>query len=67
MGRDAGYIALHSGIATGAEHILVPERQTNIESIVQALHANERRQKLVNIIVVAEGEGLAEPMKYPGR
>lgn len=57
MGRDAGYIALHSGIATGAEHILVPERQTNIESIVQALLANERRKKLVNIIVVAEGEG----------
>lgn len=56
MGRDAGYIALHSGIATGAEHILVPERQTNIESIIKILQANERRQKLVNIIVVAEGE-----------
>lgn len=56
MGRDAGYIALHSGIATGAEHILVPERQTNIDGIVQALQTNERRQKLVNIIVVAEGE-----------
>ncbi|MGH2643556.1 MAG: 6-phosphofructokinase [Chitinophagaceae bacterium] len=56
MGRDAGYIALHSGIATGAEHILVPERKTNIEDIVSALQANERRQKLVNIIVVAEGD-----------
>lgn len=56
MGRDAGYIALHSGIATGAEHILVPERKTNIEDIVGALQANERRQKLVNIIVVAEGD-----------
>lgn len=56
MGRDAGYIALHSGIATGAEHILVPERHTNIDDIINALQANERRQKLVNIIVVAEGE-----------
>jgi 6-phosphofructokinase 1 len=56
MGRDAGYIALHSGIATGAEHILVPERHTNIDDIVNALQANQRRQKLVNIIVVAEGE-----------
>jgi 6-phosphofructokinase 1 len=56
MGRDAGYIALHSGIATGAEHILVPERHTNIDDIVRALQTNERRQKLVNIIVVAEGE-----------
>lgn len=56
MGRDAGYIALHSGIATGAEHILVPERKTNIHDIVNALQANERRKKLVNIIVVAEGD-----------
>jgi 6-phosphofructokinase 1 len=29
MGRDAGYIALHSGIATGAEHIMMPERKTD--------------------------------------
>jgi 6-phosphofructokinase 1 len=33
MGRDAGYIALHSGIATGAESILIPERKTDIEGI----------------------------------
>lgn len=56
MGRDAGYIALHSGIATGAEHILVPEHKTNIDDIVTALQANQRRKKLVNIIVVAEGD-----------
>lgn len=56
MGRDAGYIALHSGIATGAEHILVPERETRIDDILSGLQANERRRKLVNIIVVAEGE-----------
>src|SRR5690606_14270707 len=31
MGRDAGYIALHSGIATGAENILIPEKKTDIE------------------------------------
>ena len=56
MGRDAGYIALHSGIATGAEHVLLPERETNIETIINELKANEKRKKLVNIIVVAEGE-----------
>ncbi|ATL47974.1 6-phosphofructokinase [Chitinophaga caeni] len=56
MGRDAGYIALHSGIATGAENILMPERKTNIEDIIDDLQANERRQKLVNLIVVAEGD-----------
>ena len=56
MGRDAGYIALHSGIATGAEHILIPERKTSIDDIVSGLLGNERRRKLVNIIVIAEGD-----------
>jgi 6-phosphofructokinase 1 len=56
MGRDAGYIALHSGIATGAENILIPERKTIINDIVQALEEKERRHKLVNLIVVAEGD-----------
>jgi 6-phosphofructokinase 1 len=56
MGRDAGYIALHSGIATGAENILIPERKTNINAIIDSLVEKERRRKLVNIIVVAEGD-----------
>jgi 6-phosphofructokinase 1 len=56
MGRDAGYIALHSGIATGAENILIPERKTNIEDIIKSLQEKERRKKLVNLIVVAEGD-----------
>ncbi|MBI2729639.1 MAG: 6-phosphofructokinase [Sphingobacteriales bacterium] len=56
MGRDAGYIALHSGIATGAEHILIPERKTDIEDILSSLEEKERRKKLVNMIVVAEGD-----------
>jgi 6-phosphofructokinase 1 len=56
MGRDAGYIALHSGIATGAENILIPERKTNIDDIINSLKEKERRQKLVNLIVVAEGD-----------
>ncbi len=56
MGRDAGYIALHSGIATGAESILIPERKTDIESVISSLQEKERRKKLVNIIVVAEGD-----------
>lgn len=56
MGRDAGYIALHSGIATGAEHILMPERKTDIDDVINELTANERRQKMVNLIVVAEGD-----------
>jgi 6-phosphofructokinase 1 len=56
MGRDAGYIALHSGIATGAENILVPERKTNMDDLIISLQEKERRKKLVNLIVVAEGD-----------
>jgi 6-phosphofructokinase 1 len=56
MGRDAGYIALHSGIATGAEHILIPETKTDVEAVIESLVEKERRKKLVNMIVVAEGD-----------
>lgn len=56
MGRDAGYIALHSGIATGAENILIPERKTEVEELIQGLLEKEKRKKLVNLVVVAEGD-----------
>lgn len=55
MGRDSGYIALHSGVATGAENILIPEKKTNISEVLTSLSEKQRRKKLVNIIVVAEG------------
>ena len=56
MGRDAGYIALHSGIATGAENILIPETKTDIEELINSLSEKEKRKKLVNLVVVAEGD-----------
>lgn len=56
MGRDSGYIALHSGVATGAENILIPEQKTDVEGVLKALEEKHGRKKLVNIIVVAEGE-----------
>jgi 6-phosphofructokinase 1 len=56
MGRDAGYIALHSGIACGAENILIPERKTDIERIIESLEEKSKRKKLVNLIIVAEGD-----------
>lgn len=56
MGRDAGYIALHSGIATGAENILIPETKTDIEELISSLSEKEKRRKLVNLVVVAEGD-----------
>jgi len=56
MGRDAGYIALHSGIGTGAEHILIPERRTNFDEMISSLTEQEKRKKLVNLVVVTEGD-----------
>ena len=56
MGRDAGYIALHSGIATGAENILIPETKTDIDELIESLTEKEKRKKLVNLVVVAEGD-----------
>ena len=44
MGRDAGYIALHSGIATGAENILIPERKTVMNDIIESLQEQEKRK-----------------------
>ncbi len=55
MGRQAGYIALHSGIATGAENILIPEDETTLEEVIASLSEKEKRKKLVNLVVVAEG------------
>ncbi|HMT34952.1 MAG TPA: 6-phosphofructokinase [Chitinophagaceae bacterium] len=56
MGRDAGYIALHSGIACGAEHIFIPEKNESIQTLIDTICDDQGRKKLTNIIVVAEGD-----------
>ncbi|MCB9234698.1 MAG: 6-phosphofructokinase [Bacteroidia bacterium] len=56
MGRDAGFIALRSGIGAGAECILVPETETSLESVINTLEKGWGRQKSSSIIVVAEGD-----------
>ncbi len=56
MGRDAGFIALRSGIACGAEDILVPETPTYIDDLMYKLRYSRRKNKLSGIIIVAEGD-----------
>ncbi|RLD81513.1 MAG: 6-phosphofructokinase [Bacteroidetes bacterium] len=56
MGRDAGYIALTSGIATGAEMILVPESPTYIDEMVYVLEKDWKKNKTSGIIIVSEGD-----------
>jgi len=56
MGRDSGYIAIQSGIAGGAEMVMVPEVLTPISEVVEALKSGWSRQKSSSIVVIAEGE-----------
>lgn len=57
MGRHCGDIALHAGIAGGAETIVVPEVGFDLDDICRKLIAGKKRGKLHNIILVAEGVG----------
>ena len=55
MGKDAGYIALRSGIAIGAQEILIPEVNTKINDLIDSLKKSKKSGKTSSIIVVAEG------------
>ena len=55
MGRHAGWIATHAGIAGGADAILVPERPFDIDDVVAHLRARHARGRSFSIVVVAEG------------
>ena len=56
MGRDAGFIAMRSGIATGAEVILIPESPLTIDQLILKLDKGWQRKKSSSIVIVAEGE-----------
>ncbi len=58
MGRDAGFIALNSGLATGALDILIPERRDSIDELFATFERAEKAGKASSIVVVAEGEKL---------
>jgi phosphofructokinase-like protein len=55
MGRDAGWIALYSGIAGGADVILIPERPFDIDNVAESLRQRHERGRYFSIVVVAEG------------
>jgi 6-phosphofructokinase 1 len=56
MGRDAGYIALNSGIASGAEGIFIPETANDYDEFVNNFERSRRGNKLFSIIIIAEGD-----------
>jgi phosphofructokinase-like protein len=66
MGRDAGWIALHSGIAGGADVILIPEIPFTIETVCERLRERAATGKKFSMVVVAEGVKL-QPLDPTGK
>ncbi len=66
MGRDTGFIALNTGIGSGAGAILIPEAMTNVETLIKHLEKTAKRQKLFSLIIVAEGNGSGNAQKLAG-
>lgn len=56
MGRDAGFIALNAGVATGAEEILIPEEKKGVKGMLEAIEKSKRLGKTSGIVMVSEGE-----------
>lgn len=55
MGRHAGWIAIYSGIAGGADVVIIPEVKSKISDVIDILKSRYKRGKLFSIIVIAEG------------
>jgi len=60
MGRDAGFIALNTGIGSGAEEILIPEKDIGIDKLEASLGKGRDRGKTSSIVVVTEGEKIGK-------
>lgn len=60
MGRDAGFIALNSGIGAGAEEILIPEEDLGLDRLLDSLQKSRRSGKTSSIVVVSEGDKIGK-------
>ena len=60
MGRDAGFIALNSGIGAGAEEILIPEKDLGLERLEESLAISREKGKTSSIVVVSEGDKIGK-------
>ena len=60
MGRDAGWIALTSGVAGGADVVLVPEKLIDLDEVCRLIHYRREHGKKFSIVVVAEGAKFPE-------
>ena len=60
MGRDAGFIALNTGIGAGAEEILIPEKNLGLDRLVDSLKTSKETGKTSSIVVVSEGDKIGK-------
>jgi len=60
MGRDAGFIALNSGVGAGAEEILIPEEDLGLDRLLESLKRSRRSGKSSSIVVVSEGDRIGK-------
>ena len=60
MGRDAGFIALNTGIGAGAEEILIPEEDLGLKRMLRSLQRSKRSGKSSSIVIVAEGDTIGK-------
>jgi 6-phosphofructokinase 1 len=60
MGRDAGHIALNTGIGAGAEEILIPEENMGLDRLLDSLKRSKKSGKLSSIVMVAEGDKIGK-------
>jgi phosphofructokinase-like protein len=67
MGRHAGWIAMHSGLAGGADLILIPEKKIKIDEVISVITNRENRGRNFSIIVVAEGASISESDKQESK
>jgi len=69
MGRDAGFLALNSALASGAEAAIIPERETKVDQLEDLIKNGFRKSKNSSIVIVAESDitggatGLAERVR----
>ena len=66
MGRDAGWIAAYSGIAGGADVILIPEVPFDIEQVAELIRQRHSRGRYFSIVVAAEGAKFADGIEKHG-
>src|SRR5437868_422091 len=62
MGRDSGWIAMYSGIAGGADVILIPEKPFDIDEVAETIRLRHARGRYFSIVVAAEGAKFASDM-----